>query len=292
MLMVNFGMLAQQVMPQFVTQRSLYEARERPSKVYSWVAFMLSSILVEIPWALLNSVILFFCWYYPVGLYQNAEPTESVHLRGAQAFLLIIELLAFSSTFAHFAISAIPNAETAGNIANLCINMSLLFCGVLAGPTVFPHFWFWMYRISPFNYLVSGLIATSVSDTKVTCSDVEFLHFEPAANMTCGEYMAEFIQNAGGYVENPSATSACSFCPMSDTNSFLHTVSVEPYQVWRDFGILFAYIMFNVCAAILLYWLFRVRSKLKKSSEVVSQPVTQEISQVVKSHESPENNVS
>ncbi|KAJ5974472.1 hypothetical protein N7481_011682 [Penicillium waksmanii] len=256
MLMVNFGMLAQQVMPH---RNALGTTKLRDP---------------------------FFCWYYPVGLYQNAEPTESVHLRGAQAFLLIMEFLAFSSTFAHFAISAIPNAETAGNIANMCFNMSLLFCGVLAGPTVFPHFWIWMYRISPFNYLVSGLLATSVSDTKVTCSNVEFLNFEPAAKMTCGEYMADFIQNAGGYVEIPSATSACSFCPMSNTNAFLQAVSVEPHQVWRDFGILFAYIVFNICAAILLYWLFRVRSKVKKSSEVVSQPATHEISQAVKSLES------
>lgn len=291
MLTVNFAMLAQQVIPQFVTQRSLYEARERPSKVYSWVAFMLSNILVEIPWALVSSVILFFCWYYPVGLYHNAEPTQSVHLRGAQAFLLIMEFLAFASTFAHLAIAAMPNAETAGNIASLCFSMSLLFCGVLAGPSVFPHFWIWMYRMSPFNYLISGLLATSVSDTKVTCSDVEFLHFDPADNMTCGEYMAGFIQMAGGYVEDPLATSACSFCSLSDTNAFLQAVSVEPHQVWRDFGILFAYILFNIFAAVLLYWLFRVRSKVKKSSKVVSQPVTREVSQVIKSPEILESDV-
>jgi len=31
-----FGQLCQQIMPHFVTQRSLYEIRERPSKTYSW----------------------------------------------------------------------------------------------------------------------------------------------------------------------------------------------------------------------------------------------------------------
>jgi ATP-binding cassette subfamily G (WHITE) protein 2 (PDR) len=34
-------------MPSFVTQRALYEVRERPSKAYSWKAFMLGSILVQ-----------------------------------------------------------------------------------------------------------------------------------------------------------------------------------------------------------------------------------------------------
>jgi len=42
MLMTIFGQLVQQIMPLFVTQRSLYEVRERPSKTYSWKAFMMT----------------------------------------------------------------------------------------------------------------------------------------------------------------------------------------------------------------------------------------------------------
>lgn len=42
-----------QIMPVFVTQRTLYEARERASKTYHWQAFMLSNILIEMFW---NSV--------------------------------------------------------------------------------------------------------------------------------------------------------------------------------------------------------------------------------------------
>jgi ATP-binding cassette subfamily G (WHITE) protein 2 (PDR) len=34
----------------FVVQRALYEARERPAKTYSWQAFMVAQILVELPW--------------------------------------------------------------------------------------------------------------------------------------------------------------------------------------------------------------------------------------------------
>jgi ABC-type multidrug transport system permease subunit len=37
-----------QIIPVFVTQRTLYEARERPSKTYSWKAFMLANIFVEL----------------------------------------------------------------------------------------------------------------------------------------------------------------------------------------------------------------------------------------------------
>jgi ATP-binding cassette subfamily G (WHITE) protein 2 (PDR) len=42
-----------QIIPMFVTQRTLYEARERQSKTYAWQAFVLSNIAIEMFW---NSV--------------------------------------------------------------------------------------------------------------------------------------------------------------------------------------------------------------------------------------------
>lgn len=48
-----FPQIVNQIMPVFVSQRTMYEARERPSKAYSWKAFMVANILVEIAW---NSV--------------------------------------------------------------------------------------------------------------------------------------------------------------------------------------------------------------------------------------------
>lgn len=139
MLMTIFGQLAQQIMPHFVTQRSLYEVRERPSKAYSWKVFMLSNIIVEIPWNSLMAVLIFFCFYYPIGLYRNAEPTHAVTERGGLMFLFIWTFLLFTSTFAHMCIAAIETAENGGNIANLIFSLCLIFCGyVLFFPTVGP----------------------------------------------------------------------------------------------------------------------------------------------------------
>src|SRR3954452_15651766 len=86
MLLSIFGQLVEQTMPHFVTQRSLYEVRERPSKTYTWKVFILSNILVEILWATLMATLMFFTWYYPVGLYRNAIPTGEVALRGGLMF--------------------------------------------------------------------------------------------------------------------------------------------------------------------------------------------------------------
>jgi ATP-binding cassette, subfamily G (WHITE), member 2, PDR len=79
--MTIFGNLVQQIMPQFCTQRALFEARERQSKSHSWQSFIVSNIVVELPWNALMAVLMFFCWYYPIGLYRNAEPTDAVHER-------------------------------------------------------------------------------------------------------------------------------------------------------------------------------------------------------------------
>lgn len=48
-----FSQVAEQMMPVFVAQRTLYEARERPAKTYSWQSFMFANITVELVW---NSV--------------------------------------------------------------------------------------------------------------------------------------------------------------------------------------------------------------------------------------------
>lgn len=94
-------------MPHFVTQRSLYEVRERPSKTYSWKFFMLSNIIVEIPYNTVMAIVIWACIYYPVGLYRNAEPTNAVHERGALFFLLTWAFLLFTSTFTDMCVAAI-----------------------------------------------------------------------------------------------------------------------------------------------------------------------------------------
>jgi len=129
MLMTIFGNLVQQIMPNFLIQRSIFEVRERHSKMYSWRVFMASNIIVELPWNLLVAVLMFFCWYYPVGLYRNAEPTDAVHERGALMFLFLLMFLWFTSTFSHMVVAGVENAETGGNIANLIFALLLLFCG-------------------------------------------------------------------------------------------------------------------------------------------------------------------
>jgi len=82
-----------------------------------------------------------------------------------------------------------------------------------------------MYRVSPFTYLVSGMMSTGLANTAVVCADIEYLHFDPPSGETCASYLAPYIASAGGYLPNENATSDCNFCTLADTNAFLASVS-------------------------------------------------------------------
>ena len=210
-------------------------------------------------------------------MYHNAQPTGAVHERGALFFLLIWTFLIFTSTFTHMCIAAIETAEEGGNIANLLFSLSLIFCGVLATPTSLPGFWIFMYYVSPFTYLASAMLSVGVANTKVVCAANELLKFKPASGQSCSTYMASYIKFAGGYLQDPNATDSCQFCQLDNTNVFLKAVGSKYSDRWRNFGILWLYVVFNVFAALALYWLVRMPKKSKQSKEESRQSKEEEL---------------
>jgi ATP-binding cassette, subfamily G (WHITE), member 2, PDR len=136
-------------MPHFVTQRALYEVRERPSKTYSWQVFILSNILVEIPWNSLMAVLVFVSWYYPIGLRQNAVEADQVAERGALMFLFTLTFMIFAGTFTHMAVAGVETAEGAATIINLLFSLSLIFCGYVKSAPPHPSLLFASSRYPP-----------------------------------------------------------------------------------------------------------------------------------------------
>lgn len=132
-----FSTLVQQIMPLFVTQRELFEVRERPSKAYSWRAFLIANIVVELPYQVFASLLIFATFYYPVVGIQDSE-------RQGLVLLLCVVFLVYASTFAHMCIAALPDAQTAGSIVTFLFSMSLLFNGVMQAPSALPGFWIFM----------------------------------------------------------------------------------------------------------------------------------------------------
>ena len=122
-----------------------------------------------------------------------------------------------------------------------------------------------MNRVSPFTYLISAMLSTGVADARIFCADNEFLNFDPLDGQTCGEYMERYIERQSGYLLNPGAREVpCQFCPQVSTNAFLASFSSYFSEAWRNFGLIWAYIVFNVFAALLIYWLVRMPKGKRK----------------------------
>lgn len=119
-----------------------------------------------------------------------------------------------------------------------------------------------MYRVSPFTYLVSSLLSTSLANADVQCAPFEVRNIlQTPLGETCGQYLSEYMASAGGAVYNENSTENCEFCPLASTSEFLASVNVFYTDRWRNFGLLWVYIVFNAVAALALYWAVRVPKK-------------------------------
>lgn len=279
MITTIFTTLVQQIMPRFILQRDLYEVRERPSKAYSWKAFIIANIAVEIPYQIILGIMVFASYFYPIYTKNGIPPSG----RQGLILLLLIQFFVFASTFAHMLISALPDAETAGNIATLMFSLTLTFNGVFQPPQALPGFWIFMYRVSPLTCkfffwplllninsntnsdLVSAIASTGLSGRQVICSDNELAVMQPPAGDTCGSYLQSYATAAGGSIYNPEAMADCQYCSSSNADQFLSSVAISYTTRWRDYGIVFVYIFFNIFMAVLLYYLIRVRKSSGKS---------------------------
>lgn len=96
---------------------------------------------------------------------------------------------------------------------------------------------------------------------------------QPPANTQCGTWLAPYASASGGEVYNPSSFSDCEFCTATVADQFLSGVSISYTTRWRDYGIGFAFIFFNIFAAVLFYYFFRVRKSSGKGLGEKLKPV-------------------
>lgn len=66
---------------------------------------------------------------------------------------------------------------------------------------------------------------------------------------------------------NPSATANCEYCPVTNADQLLAAFRIYWNDRWRNFGIFWTYIVFDIFMAVLLYNLFRVRKASARLSD-------------------------
>jgi len=244
--------LSNQLQVFWLETRRVYEVRERPSRMYSWTALLTSQLLAEIPWNILGSSLYFLCWFWTVGFPESRA--------GYTYLMLAIVFPLYYTTIGQAVAAMAPNAEIAALIFSFLFSFVIIFNGVLQ-PFRELGWWQWMNRLSPFTYVIEGLVGQALGRRNITCSPVELVTVEPPSGMSCGQYLGPFISSAGGYLTNSDATSACEYCSFSTTDAFLgQSFNIFYSHRWRNVGLLCAYIAFNTFALFTLMYLFRLRS--------------------------------
>lgn len=200
MAIVLAGTLAQMIQPKFIALRALYEVRERPSRMYNFIVQTTASILVEIPWNIFAGTLFWACYYFTVG---NPPGQRAIY----SWFTYAIAFELYWQTFAQAVAAMSPNSMIASIIFSFLFSFVIVFNGVLQPPALLPYFWrSWMFPLTPFRYLVGGLLANSIGRIPFTCTDEEVVYVTPpAGTASCQDYLGQYVQAATGFLTNPDA---------------------------------------------------------------------------------------
>lgn len=254
------GVLAQ-LQPLFIERRSIYEQREKKSKMYSWQAFTTALIVSEIPYLCICGVLYYVCWYYTVGF-----PSDS-NKAGATFFIMLLYEFVYTG-IGQFVAAYAPNAVFASLVNPLIIGTLVSFCGVLVPYAQIQEFWrYWIYWMNPFNYLIGGMLVFTVWDTEIHCAEREFAIFSPPNGTKCGDYLANYLHGMGASTNlvNPDATDFCKVCEYTRGSDYLKTLNLKEYYYgWRDIGIV---AIFALSSYALVYLLMKLRTKASKKAE-------------------------
>jgi ATP-binding cassette subfamily G (WHITE) protein 2 (SNQ2) len=250
-----------QLQPLFIERRNIYDAREKKSKMYSWVAFVTGLIVSEIPYLCICAVLYFVCWYWTVGF-----PSDSNRAGGVFFVVLMYEFV--YTGIGQFIAAYAPNAVAASLVNPVIIGTLVCFCGVLVPYAAIPAFWrYWIYYLNPFNYLMGSILTFTLSGKEVTCSESEFALFDPPANMSCSEYLSDYMNGMGARsnLVNPDGMAGCKVCQYSTGDDYLASINLLDYTYgWRDAAIV---VIFAISSYGMVYLLMKLRTKASKRAE-------------------------
>jgi len=268
--------LLNQIQERSMKSRVVYEAREKMSNTFHWTTLMVSQILVEIPYNIGGATLYFLCSYFPLRVYQNSSLTGKFYFMSAIIYQIYV------STFAIGLYYVSPDLPSAGLLSSVVTVFMFAFAGVLQVESNMPRFWIFMYRASPITYVIESLSSSLVHNREIHCKTSELAFFDPPSGQTCGEYVSDYISTHGGYLVDPSSTSNCGYCSYSSADAYLSsTREIEYSHYWRNFGLFWVYIIFNVLSMMALYWLakdakFSTPNFLQKKSKANTKPAEEE----------------
>ncbi|OEJ83075.1 ATP-dependent permease PDR12 [Hanseniaspora osmophila] len=233
--------------------RELYEVREADSNTFHWSALLICHTWLEIAWSSICVFICFICYYWPGQFSGRASHA------GYWFLIYVIMFPIYFISYGSWIIYMAPDVPSASMINSNLFAMLLLFCGILQPFHKMPGFWTFMYKVSPFTYVVQSLVSSIVHNKKVICNPHEFAILDPPQGQTCEQFLAFYRDENKGYIDNPDATDNCRYCPYTVSDQIVEQYGIRWDQRWRNFGLLWAYIVFNFVAMCVCYYIMRVK---------------------------------
>lgn len=254
--------LIQQLQPVFLASRNIFQSRENNAKIYSWFAWTTGAVIVEIPWSLLAGAVYFNCWWWGIMGWRASYQGFPSGFTLLCVLLFELYYVGFGQAIASFS----PNELLASLLVPVFFLFVVSFCGVVVPAQQLPYFWrSWMYWLTPFHYLLEAFLAVALHDQPVQCSDNEFARFSPPPGQTCQDYAGGYIAQAGGYVQDAlDGSGLCEYCQYATGDEFGKGFSVYYSHIWRNFGIVCGFIVFNFAIVYFATFLkFRGKNPLK-----------------------------
>lgn len=246
--------LAQQLMPEYLELRGLFQSRESPSKMYSWIIMIASFLIIETPLNWFGGTLFWIPWNFMVKVPHKA-------------FTWFWYAILFQCFWTFLAVTVqnmgASNSMIGGVIFSLLFSVTIVFSGVVQPPPLMPTFWkAWMTHLSPFTYYIEAVTGALLTGNRIVCAPKELATIHPPANQTCDQYLSNFSSpfddpnptGKGYYVSNPDGT--CGYCQYRYQTEFLTNDSLNANMRFRDIGIFCAYIAFNFVLAFVMFYLF------------------------------------
>lgn len=258
--------LINQIQDKALKTKEVYVAREARSNTYHWTVLLLSQSIIELPLALTSSTLFFVCAFFCCG-FNNAGWSAGVF------FLNYMLFAAYYSTLGLWLIYTAPNLQTAAVFVAFIYSFTASFCGVMQPYSLFPTFWKFMYRVSPYTYFVETFVSILLHNWEIKCDMSEMVPGQPLTGQSCGQFMEAFIEEYGGYLHNKNTFTVCAYCTYTVGDDFLKNENMSYDHVWRNFGIEWAFVGFNFFAMFAGYYLTYVARIWSKVFKIITKVI-------------------
>ena len=142
------------VVPMVEDRAVLY--RETVSGTYSRLSYGLGQLAADIPFHILNTLLMFVCFYFLVEFRTGAD------YMGYFLLMLFLANWVIQSLGQLFAL-ATPNEESANGLAGLSIMLSVILMGFLITVSAMPDGWIWAYWVNLFHYILQGFVTNELA---------------------------------------------------------------------------------------------------------------------------------